>query len=278
MAIVFNARAGGVNEGDLNTMVQALNTHGYVHKHVFCVDELDALFDSAEDFSRIVVLGGDGTARAVAARAKEESPPLIILPGGTMNLLPNALLGAAPWTIALERALNGGRVTRLVGGEANGEAFFVAAMFGPPMLMAQAREEIRKGRVLQSMRKTAALFRRVFKRRISSAPGTGECSRVEAVGILCPVMLNNTGTEQFEWVHLDVRNFLDLAHVGLSALDADWRSNPKIDTHACDHGTLEVRGKTKLPGTVDGEPVMFTSPIRIARRACAPRAVWNADA
>src|SRR5690606_8977715 len=65
--------------------------------------QIDAALAARPDL--IIVLAGDGTARAVAARAGPDGPLVAPLPGGTMNMLPKALYGTSDWKEALALCL-----------------------------------------------------------------------------------------------------------------------------------------------------------------------------
>src|SRR5688572_20978118 len=60
---------------------------------------LTAAVDAAPDL--VVILAGDGTARAAAELCGPKGPMLAPLPGGTMNMLPHAVYGEVPWADAL---------------------------------------------------------------------------------------------------------------------------------------------------------------------------------
>src|SRR4051812_31254506 len=49
----------------------------------------------------LVVIAGDGTARAAAEICGPDGPLLAPLPGGTMNILPYAIYGVRPWQDAI---------------------------------------------------------------------------------------------------------------------------------------------------------------------------------
>ena len=107
--------------------------------------QIEAAFAAKPDL--LVVLAGDGTARAVASRAKPGGPLIAPLPGGTMNMLPKALYGTADWKLALKRALEEGEPQPVSGGMVAGEAFYCAAILGSPALWAPAREAMRVGKL-----------------------------------------------------------------------------------------------------------------------------------
>src|SRR5262245_6728072 len=126
--LLVNEKAGGVGPDDAEKLVGALTAAGIAEYALMSAERMSrALFARAADFDVIIVLGGDGTARAAAELAPRDGPPLILLPGGTLNILPRALYGELAWPEALAAALASGEVTRLTAGRANGEAFYVAA-------------------------------------------------------------------------------------------------------------------------------------------------------
>mgnify|MGYP002133071793 CR=1 FL=1 len=91
------------------------------------------------------VIAGDGTARAGAEMAGPKGPLVAPLPGGTMNMLPNALYGGRDWKTAMADILSDGVERNISGGEIDGRAFYVAAILGSPALWAEARARFGKG-------------------------------------------------------------------------------------------------------------------------------------
>ena len=86
--VLVNEKAGSVGTGDGERLIEALQAAGVEHYALLGAERMSRrLFKHAEDFDVIVVLGGDGTASAAAAMAPHDGPPLILLPGGTLNVL-----------------------------------------------------------------------------------------------------------------------------------------------------------------------------------------------
>ena len=110
----------------------------------------------------VIILGGDGTARHAAELAGPIGPPLILLPGGTMNVLPKALYGARDWSDALIAALDHGVVRDLPGARAGELLFFVAGIFGSPARMAEAREAVREGKMFSAITRFKDAVERAF--------------------------------------------------------------------------------------------------------------------
>jgi diacylglycerol kinase family enzyme len=270
--VFFNAKAGSVSEADREKLIAALGEAGIIQYALIGPEKLSAkLFRRVHDFDVIIVLGGDGTARAVAELAPRDGPPLILLPGGTLNVLPRALYGELAWPEALKAALERGKVTRLASGTANGKPFFVAAIFGAPTLLARAREAMREGRYLSAWRRFHYFTRRAFARRVVARPNKESAQSAAAIGVLCPSFSGEVEGDALEWVRLDASRLIDLARVSLRALGNSWRDDPSIEIAQCQTGSIMSAGV--IPSTLDGEPHTFFRHIRIAYDPKGPRVV-----
>lgn len=276
--VFFNAKAGSVTEADREKLVAALGEVGIIQYALIGPEKLSAkLLQRANDFDVIIVLGGDGTARAVAELAPRDGPPMILLPGGTLNVLPRALYGELAWPEALKAALERGRITRLASGKANGKPFFVAAIFGAPTLLARAREAVREGRYLSAWRRFRLFLRRAFSRRVIARPNKEKAQTAAAIGVLCPSFSGEVEGEALEWVRLDADRMLDLARVSLRAIGNAWRDDPSIEIAQCHIGAIMSAGV--IPSTLDGEPHTFFRHVRIAYDPKGPRVIaLDADA
>src|SRR5262245_10700724 len=79
--VFFNAKAGSVAPGDQDKLIEALKEAGIDKYALVGPEKLSRkLLQRARDFDVIIVLGGDGTARAVADLAPRDGPPMILLP------------------------------------------------------------------------------------------------------------------------------------------------------------------------------------------------------
>lgn len=270
--VLFNPKAGGVNEGDQEKLIAALKAAG-IERYALVGAEMMSkeLFKRAKNFDVIVVLGGDGTARAVAQRAPLDGPPLILLPGGTLNMLPHALYGQLAWPEALAAALSRGKVKRLMGGRANDKRFYIAAIFGAPTLLARVREAVREGRPVTAWRRMRHFMQRAFAHRLLARPDGGAGQRTEAIGVLCPSFSGQLEGECLEWVRLDSKHLLDLARVSLRALGEGWRKDSTVEIAKCVGG--EVRSAGVIPAVLDGEPKVFLSRVRIRYETNGPRVI-----
>lgn len=270
--VLFNQKAGGVTAADRQRLLEALAEHGIRRFELIEPERLGPdVFKTAKSYDLFIVLGGDGTARAVAEHAPKDAPPLVLLPGGTLNVLPHALYGVRPWPEALKAALERGVVRNLSMGRANGDPFFVAAMFGAPTLLARAREAIREGRYLTAWRRVRHFLKRSFARSLRARPDDARMRKTEAVGVLCPSFSGSVEGDMLEWVRLDASRLTELVGVGLRALGGDWRADPNVELRACKTGHISSMGV--IPATLDGEPKTYVSYVKIAFERRGPRVV-----
>lgn len=259
--VIVNEAAGGVGRGAADALRAQLGAAGV--EIVALADDvagLQAHQAAVRDAGMIVVLGGDGTARA-AAEAFRDGPPLLLLPGGTLNVLPRALYGDRAWREALSEALTAGKVRRLVGGRANGKPFFVAALFGGPTLLARAREAMREGRVLEAARRLRHAMARLMSRKLLVRPSAAAFSVAAAAGVLCPSYIGELEDDALEWVRLDVNRLTDFARVGLLSVLGGWRDDDTIQLSRAARG--EIRSIGVVPALLDGESAAFFSRVRV---------------
>lgn len=260
--VLFNEKAGSVQPGDRERLIAALGEAGIDQYALVGADRMSRrLFARARDFDVIIVLGGDGTARAAAALAPRDGPPLVLLPGGTLNILPKALYGDLPWPQALSAALERGVEKRMPAGTANGERFFVAAMFGSPTVLARVREAAREGQLLTAVGRMGAYFKRAFTRSLRARASRNPFRKAEAVGALLPSFGGGLEGEGLEWVHLKANHFVDLARVSVRALGEGWRSDTAVDIWPARLGDVVSTGM--IPATLDGEPHNFFGRVRV---------------
>ncbi|UCF43986.1 MAG: YegS/Rv2252/BmrU family lipid kinase [Planctomycetota bacterium] len=94
-------------------------------------DACEFATDAAVDYdcAMVVVVGGDGTVREVAHGLEGSDKPLLIVPGGTENLLANEL-GLDERLKTIIRTFEAGLIRPLDLGSANGKCFTSIAGFG----------------------------------------------------------------------------------------------------------------------------------------------------
>ena len=241
--------------------------------------ELKRAVDAAPDL--LVVLAGDGTARAAASLCGESGPLVAPLAGGTMNMLPHALYGPQGWSSALKEALGGGVETPVSGGEVDGERFYVAAILGAPALWAEAREAARMRELQLAWRMSRHAWRRCFSHRIRYSLDKRPEARTLALTLMCPLVSKAMDDDAcaLEAARLDPQGITDALRLGaraaLGRVVGDWRNDRAVEVTRCREGVV-WSGGGHLRAILDGEPTRLhkRAEIRflpVAFRALAPR-------
>lgn len=223
-------------------------------------------------FDVVAVLGGDGTASAAARMADLDGPPLLILPGGTMNLLPHALHGRVDWQTALRNGLAQGEARTIVGGLVERDPFFVAAIFGSPAFYAFGREALRKGRLAAAWRQFRYALARSLQRKLAVRADKGALIRVEALALLCPAFDRALEAPPgLEWAGVDARSGFDVVRLGLHALFDDWRKDESVIRKRCI--TAQARARGRIPALLDGEPKVYRDKVHVRLRVNAAHVI-----
>ena len=268
--ILFNEKAGSLSAGDGEKLIEAVKAAGIENFKLLGPEKMTPqVFARARDFDVMIVLGGDGTARAAAELMPRDGPPLMLLAGGTLNVLPRALYGDLAWPAALAAALERGVVRRLPMGKANGVPFFVGALFGAPAILARAREAVREGRFVAAWRGLRHYMQRSFARRLHAGCDGKRLRRSEAIAVLCGAFTGELSADGLEWVRFDAKGPSDIARLGLKALSQAWREDKTVEICACSRGQIYSPGV--IPASLDGEPRTFLSSVRISYDAKGPR-------
>ena len=165
--LLVNRRAGSIREDDLERLLAALP--GCRILSVAGGEDYRQLLsraDIAED-ALVVVVGGDGTVRAVAQAVAGTKHPFGIVPRGTFNNFARALDIPLDLDAALE-AIQRGRARPVTFGNVNGRPFLEAAaigLFGEALALGEASKDLHYGDVVERLRNVVAS--RQFKYRLS---------------------------------------------------------------------------------------------------------------
>lgn len=259
---VVNLASGGATPDDVEQLRALLAEHD-AHANVQVAEggeierRLRSAVDAAPDL--LVILAGDGTARAAADMAGPQGPLIAPLPGGTMNMLPHAVYGAAPWREALAGALEAGVERDIGGGLVEGHSFLVAAILGAPALWAPAREAVREGQLRLAAARMRRAWRRAFSGRLRYALDDGPRGKAEALAFLCPLASAalDDGAQNLEAAVIDPQTVGEAARIGFKALVDDWRNDPAVSAGPCRQA--RVWAASRVPAVLDGEPVWLAS-------------------
>jgi diacylglycerol kinase family enzyme len=271
--VVVNVASGSVGPDAPDEIARRLADFGVKAKVHACIpgelmDQLRASVDAAPDL--LITLAGDGTVRAAAELAGPDGPMLAPLPGGTMNMLPNAVYGGRPWAEALEIALKEGRERDLGGGCIEGHRFLCAAILGSPARLAPAREAAREGEFRQAFQQVRKAVQRAFTGRLRYQLDAGARGKAEALVLICPIASKVMRAEEpeLEAAALDIRGAGELLRLGMNTLVRDWREDPGVESVFC--RKAKVWSAHRIPATLDGESVMLApqTEVRFDPKVC----------
>jgi len=273
--VVANIASGSVGK-DAPAQAEAILAEHGVTGRVHAPDgDLNACLREALDAKpdALLVVAGDGTARAAAEMAGPDGPMIAPLPGGTMNMLPHALYGAVPWPQAMAACLKGGEERMISGGEINGRLFFVAAILGSPALWADAREAVRTGRADLALLRARRALRRAFSSRLRYVLDGRPKGKTEALTLMCPLVSTALHEDEraLEAAALDPSSAIDIFRLGVKTITGDWRDDPSVSVGRCRIGRVWAGGR--IPAILDGEPVRLDDTVSIRFRPKAFRAL-----
>jgi diacylglycerol kinase family enzyme len=218
----------------------------------------------------LVVLAGDGTARAAATLAGPDGPLVAPMPGGTMNMLPKALYGTADWKLALTLALTQGVERPVAGGKVDDQAFYCAAILGSPALWAPAREAVRSGAPRLAWLYARRALRRAFSSRLRYRLDGGRTGKGEALALITPLisraMEAPTGLES---AVMNLTGAREVFHLAATALFSDWRTDASVETRVI--GEALVWAHHEMPAILDGETVRLGKRATVRFIPCAFR-------
>jgi diacylglycerol kinase family enzyme len=206
-----------------------------------------ATLDAAK-VDTVVLYAGDGTINAAACSLAAWDGEILILPGGTMNLLAKQLHGTADPAEIVRAAMERGRAVALPLVAAGRHRAFVGLIIGPAASWVHAREMVRSRRLRGLGRAVRSAWRRTFSRgiRVEGAPGL----RHHAQAIFV-----RPGPGHLDVAAVEAREWRAIAALGWEWLSGDWVAAAQVtQVHADD---LRIAGNKPVQALFDGEPVML---------------------
>lgn len=254
LGIIVNEKSGSVPEDGRDQLAAFISEEG--HTPVLPADlegSLEGQVESliAAECEAIAVWGGDGTICAVLQTANGQVP-VLVLPGGTMNLLPKRLHdGELDWKKIVYNVLKNPKSGWISAGEVDGQRFYVAALFGQLTHLGASREAVREGAILQAVSiltdRDALDIESNIHIEVDQEDGMRDCPATAVA-----VLPSEGGGLEIAVVAPD--NHLDLAASVMDALARGWRESAHF--HAEGATAIRMRhaeGKA-IPATIDGEP------------------------
>jgi len=267
-SVIINLSSGSTTDVS-EDMSGIFASHGYTPPQIHAVDAagLKAAFQTVREDGTdlLVIYGGDGTCKSGAVVAIELSIPIIALPGGTMNMLPKALYGTDDWAQALEKALSNPKPRSFPAGKINDELFFCGAIIGDPTNMAEARESIRDGDILDAIKKVPDVVSAITEGNPISYTVDGKpyARSTNLLHLFCPVMVGDPETEtKLELTSVPTFTVPDLFAAGVRSLISGWRDTEQIDVRRVK--IIEIKGQGAFDILLDGEAAQVECPIKIS--------------
>src|SRR6266481_4796489 len=256
---IINTSSGGCDLDSEEKMLNDLNSAGIAEAKIWCggAEQIERSFAEAakQKLQLLIVLGGDGTIRTAAQECAEKGLYLIPLPGGTMNMLPRALYGNVSWEEALKNTLAAPSLTVLSGGRIAGKQFLIAAIVGAPALLAEPRESMRDGNIVDAIEKGSVAFRKMFETKIQYLISGGMKGEAKAVALICPLISTQmSDSEQaLEVAVVDVESAAEVVRFATTAAFGKWRDDRNILLTKTKQ--IDVQSSKDIPATLDGERV-----------------------
>ena len=256
---VINTSSGGCDSESEQKICSILTRAGIFELNVWCGEakEIKRSFAEAAEqkLEVLVVLGGDGTIRTAAEVCADKGPYLIPLPGGTMNMFPRALYGHEAWEESLKNTLAAPSLKVLSGGRIAGKQFLIAAIVGAPALLAEPRESLREGNIVDAIEKGSVAFRKMFETRIQYLISGGMKGEAKAMALICPLIAEQmSDSEQaLEAAVVDVESASEVIGLLSTAAFGKWRDHRNIVLAKTKRVT--VQSSKDIPAMLDGEIV-----------------------
>ncbi len=283
--VIVNQAAGGVTAAseEINNLEQRLQcAHWKAQVHLVPPEEIERIvrLQLAEEPTLVVVGGGDGTVRSVAALLAGSHHGLGILPVGTMNRFARTL-GIPPTIEEAAQVLVGGHDAEVDLGEVNGHVFLNNCQLGlyPELARIRERRRVRHRHWPKFLRwivdTVAALVIALRSWRLIHLRVTTEGRRVHYK--VPAVLIANNGpsvkrdvTQGMLAVYIpQVSGPLSLAAVTLRATLLSSDPPEPLEVLRVQEIRLDVPART--PVAVDGEVIRMRSPLVLRNRAGACR-------
>jgi hypothetical protein len=223
-------------------------------------EELPKIDGDAPDI--IASLGGDGTANAVIdTYGNADAPPLLILPGGTMNLLAHRLHGESETDAIIAQALSHPEIRTLPLLEGPDFRSLVGIIAGPTAAWGTVREDIRRFAIGALIRDLPVAIRATYR-----AP------RVQLKGdrTKCAALFIEPREDGLHAHDIQADSLGDLASHGWAWLNRDFLGGPTRQVGEGKQLTIKSRA-SRIALLVDGERQDAKAPLALRWRRCPAR-------
>ncbi|GGO99146.1 diacylglycerol/lipid kinase family protein [Stakelama pacifica] len=208
----------------------------------------DAQTLTAARVDTVVLFAGDGTINAVAHRLADWPGALLILPGGTMNLLARELHDVLDPVEIVRRAATMHRTVAVPQVIAGDHRAFVGVILGPAAYWYRARENMRVGRIRRAIAGIRHAWRVTFGKGVRLADTPELPGRYQAIWV-------QPATEGLKVAGVVAHDWRMAGELGWQWLRGHWLAASAVERATVGH--LRVRGSASRLALFDGEPVML---------------------
>jgi diacylglycerol kinase family enzyme len=271
---LFNPKSGSVPADGRERLQAVLESAGHAHAELVEADPGDPGAQLRELAARgpdlFIVWGGDGTLRAALTEVGAKTSNLLLLPGGTMNLLPRILHGEKSWEDVLRDVIKGPRRKTLPAGEVNGQAFYCAMLAGAPARFAEAREALRRGDLGKAAGEARAAIDVLNTLHLGARYSNGYAfadERLPTSSVIGAVIgaLTKTG-EGMEVASLANPTTGGALNVVWTSFFTDWRNAPGVEVAPATSLDVESEDGEQIPVIADGEPADADERVHVTFR------------
>jgi diacylglycerol kinase family enzyme len=222
---------------------------------------------AAEAPDLFIVWGGDGTLKAALEIVGKTTPNLLLLPGGTMNLLPRAIHGEKTWEQVIADVMKAPKRQMLPAGNVNGSLFFCAMLAGAPARFAEARESLRRGDLVKAAGEARVAIDTLNSLHLDATYGDGYSftnGHLPTTSIVGAIVGSLTREGKgMEVAALAAPTTHGALNVVWTSFFTDWRSAPGVTVVPATSLDIDNGDDGDIPVIADGEPVEVGSRVHV---------------
>jgi len=261
--IITNDQSGSFDQAGLDQVCRAFKLAGQrVARIIRC--PADPLPDSDQldraGIAMLTIYAGDGTINSALAAASGWGGTILVLPGGTMNLLVRALHGDAEPAAIVARAVADPVATRIKAVAINGDHAYVGVIAGPTTAWAEVREGMRRADL-------SSLLTSAIPTALSETFAGAEVGFVGGERRF-PALFAMPRRDGLHLSGFTTDSALALLQHGMAWLQGDFREGPHIELGRHDTVTL-LSDSTTIGLLIDGE-IASCAPGTTLRLVTAP--------
>ncbi len=275
---IINKLAKSVPEDAHAQLEEFLSSRGIEHEIVSVVPE--DICDSLQNISRrsqqseaipCIVWGGDGTIACALENLAPEKFSVIALPGGTMNLVHQAIHGMdVSWQEILEVCLERGKTIEIPRGRVGDQHFYVAILLGKLAQLAIPREELRENNLIGAVAEALSNEELLdIDPALEIEIGNSVVKQASAMG----VGIDKSMSHVFDVGLIHPNSLMDLASIGFQSLIGDWHEVDDIERLQVQHLVVNSSNQREIDVTLDGEFQKLEVPLEIVFEPAAVKVV-----